>query len=507
MSRPERHDIRRHDIGRHDIEFLAPDESAFGESTNAEFVGLDSGRWSDDEPKRVGPRWPRGAAGALVIGLLAAGVIAADPWGNSASTPAPLPPAPSPAPSPAPAPAPSRAIPTETSTGTFVDDDQFAEGDPLADVPDTPIGFVLDTLPTRDWMFSGNYSIPDSETLQAFPLQIWAEPNATRTSLRWISIRVVEETQTLSPDAVRVTAGTRPAIVIDRSGVTIVRVDDDVRSLGYELEGFGMSLDAMLDLASSVDFVGEGLDVGPAGVHLEGMNLEFAGMRPPWSTAVFGNPKAVTNYFDTNDERGVEIAFRPATDGTDARLLLERTEHPGTFLLSGDPRQPVALRPMADGLVTVTGFRVDAETVTAIADSIRRATPDEWRSLIVRTNRGLGTGGREGRLDNRGQRGELSDGVPWNGAQTPRFVFGGSLTGNWYGEVTTPAGAVVQALSNPHFTVLVATVTWPNPERTLRVTVGDRPPVDITLEQLGEEPVFGAVFPFTEREPYTFELR
>lgn len=495
---------------RNRIEFLAPDERAFGESTNADFVGVDHDGWPDDDSHRRDRRtgsWPRRAAGAMVIGLLAAGVVAADPWDasqpNGAATtstaPAPSEPALS-------TPAPSTADGATDGSGRS-EPLVAATGDPLADVPVAPIGFVVDDLPSDDWVFTGNYSIPEAEMLTAWPFEIWADPGAARTSGRWLSIRALDETQLLFRDAARVTAGVRPAVLVTRSGVLIVRVDDTVLDRAYELEGFGLTREAMLELAAEIEVRSTGFDLGPAARHLDGMRLESAGERPPWSTAVLGNPGAVTNYFDTADELGIEVALRPATDGAEARLLLEPTALPDTFLLSGDPRQPVVVRPVAAGLVTVTGYRVDPATLTAIADSIRPATPEEWRSMIVRTNRGLDIPADDARDDDRGQRGQLADGTEWAGVQTPRFVYGGSPIGNWYGEVSTPNGALVQALANPHLTVLVATVTWPGTERTLRVSVGDAPPLDVPLEQLGDEPVFGAILPLPTLEPYTYELR
>jgi hypothetical protein len=484
----------------HEIEFLTPDVHAFGESTHAEFVGVDRNDRSDDDARVTGPRWPRRGAGALIVGLLAVGVVAAEPWADTddGATPGST---------VSPPPALAGSAPNRTASTTDGGERLTPATDPLADVPRSPVGFVVDQLPTDDWVFTGNYSVPEAEALPADPMEIWATPDATRTTGRWVSIRIVENVQHLAASATRTIAGTRPATVVDRSGVAIVRVDDADRGVAYELEGFGLSLEAMLDLAANVEVEGSSLDMGAASGRLEGMRLEVADLQPPWSTASLGKPRAVTNYFDIVGERGVEIALRPADASAATRLLLEPTDQRGTFLLSGDPWQPVALRPVADGLVTVTGYQVDHRSVTAIADSIRRASPDEWTSLIVRTNRGVDTAQTADRRDSRGQRGVLLDGSPWTGVQTPRFAFGGSPRGTWYGEVGPSVVTQVQALSNPRLTVLVATVAWPDPERTLRVTIGDRPMIEVPLEPLGDEPVFGAVFPFTELEPYTYELR
>lgn len=481
------------------IEFLAPDEGAFGASTHAEFVGVDSDDWPDDQRGRRGQRgsrWPRGAAGALVIGLIAAGIVAADPWGNSNVEPSPT--------TTTAAPRNTAATSGAATSGRVT---AAAPGDPLADVPISPIGYLVDELPSDDWVFTGTYSVADDTDLGASPMEVWAEPGATRTTRRWVSARALGDHQDLVADATRIAAGTREAIALDRSGVTVIRVEDPVRDLVYELEGFGLTLDAMVDLAAQIDQDADGLNFGSAEVHFAGMRLELASERPPWSTAVLGDPGAVTNYFDPVAERGIELAFRPVAAEPITGLFLEPTDQPGTFLLSGDTDQPVALRQFPDGLVTITGYRTDPATLTAVANSIRRATLDEWRSSIVLTNRGLEAPQRSSAPSDRAQRGVLDDGTDWLGIQTPRFVFGSSSTVGWYGEVATVTGGAVQALANPRLTVLVATVTRNDPARTLRVTVGEGPPVDVPLEQLGEEPIFGAVFPFTELGPYVYELR
>lgn len=161
--------------GRSDveIEFLAPDERAFGEGNVADFVGFDTGiedPFDDDAPAS---RWLGVAVAVTVTGLIAAGVVAAQPWNDDTAGP-PQPPSPA-----------ATTTTAMASTATVLPIDP----EPAPNTSATPAVYVLDPVPASLVLTESG---PGFDTNQPTGWgEVWAEPGATRTTGRWFSITLL----------------------------------------------------------------------------------------------------------------------------------------------------------------------------------------------------------------------------------------------------------------------------------------------------------------------------
>ncbi|MEZ5251769.1 MAG: hypothetical protein R2713_21950 [Ilumatobacteraceae bacterium] len=235
--------------GEVEIEFLAPRGDAFGERSTADFVGLDDqdlADWGDDDAPRT--RWSSVLAAMGVVGLLAGGVVAAEPWSGDDAAAAPTTSVPASAPTTVPRPA---SVPATEPT--------LPRGQPTG-----PAGFVPTEGSRQQVVWAMSFE-PGSTIWQAMASAVLVSgDDVTRTSGRWLAVDLAEGGrqgyQRLRPGGVRIAAGDRPALLtISADGVVRieVRVPEEPESV-VVVTGFGLDLAAMVAVAAEVGFVWEG---------------------------------------------------------------------------------------------------------------------------------------------------------------------------------------------------------------------------------------------------------
>ncbi len=228
------------------IEFLVPDERAFGPAegdslggsgAGTTFVGFDGDLWDDQPARSPRSRWLPILTGIAVTGLVVSGVVAAAPWSadDAAATP------------------------------TTVAEQTASNPTTLAAIPDAPVdpsltGWVLDPVPTgvRPTYLARSVDLRPDESGWG---EVWASPGATRASGRWFSLTLQPFVE-FSP--------TRPELwfavdVAGRPGHARVATDSVV-SLSYDagqpdssrlvtIDAYGMGLEEMTALADSIAIV------------------------------------------------------------------------------------------------------------------------------------------------------------------------------------------------------------------------------------------------------------
>ncbi|MGE0140806.1 MAG: hypothetical protein AB7R77_23630, partial [Ilumatobacteraceae bacterium] len=143
------------------VEFVEPRELAFGESSPAEFSGIDL----DDEPDHHDDRRGPGVTAvwvAVIVLMVAGGVVAASPWSGDGGN----------------------ADPTTTSVSGSV---QPPGAGRAATRGERPPGYVLDLVPT-DMTLQDAVNTTRGLDTAAAPAgwgEVWATDGATRTSGRW----------------------------------------------------------------------------------------------------------------------------------------------------------------------------------------------------------------------------------------------------------------------------------------------------------------------------------
>lgn len=502
-----------------EIEFLAPDSRAFGEAGQVDFTGFDGDDATefdlDEEPRSP---WLTAVAAIVVLGFIAAGVVAAAPWADDAAAPPPT----------TAAPPPTTALAPATTT------------DILQGIAVEPIGWVVDD-PPDGFEFSGAWSQPRTGMGSSL-LDVWLERPTEPTSGRWVTVQWSDYVEdTLTPDGARVVAGERPAVVsIDASRVTTVRAqvvapndgtDDDGESDGVEIRASGVELGLLIDLASRVqrDVVGvSNTGYGDGGLDLvdatDGLTLAWSGAPiPPGLLGAFGEPDATTGFYEPADGSGMQIEHRPV-DTTLLPLmpiLLREVPVPAEVAqqmnAAGRPATVYAVSPTddeqwlfatwvdGDEAVTVSSYDVDLTTVLATLASVRRAEPDEWVDLIERSQRGISFT-EAGPSPSAALQGSFADGTEWTSSFSATFFWIQTGADGWYSPVRIGDGAAVRRYADLDVDVIAATALWPSPARVMRVTVGDAAPVDVPLVQMGDGPIFAGLFVQREIAPISVEL-
>lgn len=306
------------------IEFLPPREDAFGERDGAAFVGLDGDdddRWDDDPPAS---RWASLVAAVTVFGLLTAGVVAAAPWRDDTAD-------------------------RDTTPPTTVASDPTTPGRAGTATTATVATEVLDPSVTG-WLFdppvAGQRLVSvvdpgdDVDRFDAGWAEVWASPDATRTSGRWLSITLQPTGRSdgsggwgdgaferLEPGWFPVDDAGRPARAsVGRDGVvqlSVTRTAADGAQL-LTIDGFGFTVPQLIELAStvSVDDRGPGADDD----------------RP-----VFGRPDLLS---------GLEsIAALPSPFDLVDGVLLGPSSGGGVFYVGPDPTDVTLLRERPIGSV------------------------------------------------------------------------------------------------------------------------------------------------------------
>ncbi|MEY4230491.1 MAG: hypothetical protein RLZZ362_1340 [Actinomycetota bacterium] len=497
-----------------EIEFLAPDSRAFGEATQVDFAGFDGDDATEfDLDEETRSRWLTAVAAIVVLGLVAAGVVAAAPWADDAAAPPPTTVAPPPI---------TVFAPTETT-------------DILQGIAVEPIGWVVDD-PPDGFEFSGAWSQPRTGVMSSL-LDVWLERPTEPTSGRWVTVQWSDYLgDTLTPDGARVVADGRPAVVsIDADGVTTVRArvvpQGDGESDGVEIRASGVELGLLIDLAGRVqrDVVGvsnsgygdSGLDVVDA---TDGLTLAWSGTPiSPGLFGAFGDPDAMTGLYGPADGSGIWIELRPVDTTLLALMpiLLREVPLPNELARQmkavGRPATVYAVSPTddeqwlfatwvdGDEAVTISSYDVDLTTVLATLASTRRAEPDEWVDLIERSQRVISFD-EAGPSPSASQQGAFADGTEWTSSFAATFFWIRTGADGWYSPIRIGNGAAVRRYADVDVDVIAATAQWPSPARVMRVTVGGAAPVDVPLVQMGDEPTFAGLFVQREIAPISVEL-
>jgi hypothetical protein len=501
-----------------EIEFLAPDGRAFGEAAQVDFAGFDGDDAAEfdlaEEPRS---RWLTAVAAIVVLGFVAAGVVAAAPWADDTAAPPPT----------------TVASPPTTVSAPATTTD-ILEG-----IPVEPIGWVVNDLPDG-FEFAGAWSQPSSGVSSSL-LDVWLERPAEPTSGRWVTVRWSDYPGgTLTPDGARVVAGERPAVVsIDASGVTTVRAQvvppndgaDDGESDGVEIRASGVELGLLIDLAGRVqrDVVGvSNSDYGDGGLDVvdatDGLTLAWSGTPiSRWGFGAFGEPDASTGFYGPADGSGIWIEPRPV-DTTLLALMpillrevplpaevaqqMKAVGRPATVYTVGttdDEQWLFATWIDGDEAVTISSYDVDVTTVLATLASVRRAEPDEWVDLIEQTQRGISFD-EAGPSPSASLQGTFTDGTEWTSSFAATYFYIRTRDVGWGTPVRISDGAAVRRYADVDGDVIAATAQWPSPARVMRVTVGDAAPVDVPLVQMGDEPIFVGLFVQREIAPISVEL-
>ena len=226
------------------IEFLTPDERAFGPTDGgdgglgATFVGFDGDQWADQPDSTARSSWVGAMAGVAVTALLVGGVLAAAPWsGDDASA----------GPTTVVLQATTVPLPTlRTGTATPVDASRT--------------GWLLDPVPVglRPRYFARAEDLGGDGSAWG---EVWASPGATRVSGRWFSLTLLPFRE-FSPGRPE---RWFPVDVAGRPGHARVAADGVV-SLTYDagaidssrlvsIDAYGMGLEQMTALADSIAIV------------------------------------------------------------------------------------------------------------------------------------------------------------------------------------------------------------------------------------------------------------
>jgi hypothetical protein len=503
------------------IEFLPPNDAAFGGSGGADFVGfdgVDDDVFGDDGP---GSRWLPVLASIVVLGLLGAGVIAAAPWDDGATATPPTTTAPT-----------STTVPSPTTTERVLDVESAG-----------PPGYVLND--PGPWHLAGAWTNGSGERPpEAYAddrFDLWTTPGATRTSGRWMAISTQQSRgsyEEVWPNGVRVAAGLDTGVVVSS--------DDGVTKLSFtasdetpfEIGGFGFELSDLLAVAATVhgaddntisygaltDGVLSGLTPGVSelvpyggvgvynllaqplsGVYYMGddydMSIDLQVSRPTQiDTAVYDFLMRPVTAMGVADQVALDTMAR---GGRPVRLMTV-PESPGTLMASWmDEREAV----------TFSTYGVSVSTLIGLLPQARLTEPTEWADLVDRTNRG------EINYDvpavdqpaptQIGVRADGSNSPYWNLQMTadPATISISADQTGWGGPLGDISSAPqVRHFSSKSITFVVGTAEWPNTARVMRVTLEGMPPVDVPMVQVGDSTVYAAGYAFAELLPDTVEF-
>lgn len=489
-----------------DIEFLAPDSRAFGEAASTDFVGFDDDAAGFDEDPPPS-RWLAAIAALVVCGLIAAGVIAASPWSDQAATP------------------PTTTVPVPSTTAP----PPPTTADILDGVPVSPSGWVVDDMPDG-LEFAGAWSAPGMDYDES-ALDVWVDRPDDPTAGRWVVVRWddVADNGLLVRDASRFDIGGHPAMVwTDASGVTsvwatITKLGNGSPS-GIDVRANGVDLGALVDLVGRVERTPAGISYGADTPQaLVGFTLAWSGPTTAGRTGAFGEPDSQTLLFDPSNGSGLQLHHSrvdptllpymslllpevPLAD--DAALQMQALGRPVTVYAMGqqDDRSLFATWVQGDQAVTVRSFGLDQSAVLAVLAAARPAEQDEWVRLVERTQRGLPFQ-ETGPSASATLTGTLSDGSRWSSSFAASYFWvSDNASRGWYTSAGVPDGAGVRRYAALDADIVTATAMWPNPARTMRVTVGGAAPVDVPMVQVGDGPIFVAMFVQLEVGPIEVQL-
>ena len=384
------------------IEFLPPDEHAFGGADGTTFHGLDDepdwGADPDDDTPRS--RWATLVAALTVVGLLTAGVVAAAPWAGDDSATAPT------------------TVPTTLPVAPPTTSDRGTDGRDTVTTAPAPIdptvrGWLLDPPVAGQRLVA---LADPGQFVDPLPLgwgEVWASPDATRTTGRWISITVLEDRgrepfDPVDAAAIPVDDAGRPArAVFARDGVLQLQLlrDGDAAPRFVTIDAFGFTVPGLLELAAGLT-----LDTGRPGADddrpvvgrpelLDGLeriaaeptsidlvDAVFFGSRPGASAWYEGpDPRDVTLLVDrpagSVDRRLEALAFTSGLRDGAATWALFDGFRPDDYAVGERAVEQFDLRVVrfttgGDEVVLVTTLAGGA--LPALLDDVRRVTAEEW---------------------------------------------------------------------------------------------------------------------------------
>lgn len=509
-----------------DIEFLAPNDAAFGASGTADFVGLDghdlAGFGTDDAPRSP---WLGALAGVVVTALVVGGVIAAAPWsgGPDAAPPSTT--------------VPSTSIAPSTTPVTTAAEPTLSEQ--LGGAANFPVGWVLDD-PGRDLAFAGAYSYPNtivSRGPDGDRIELWATPEAERTKGRWMAISSMISQAGYEPlvaGAIRLDIDGRPALLTPASDATFSLLFTGIDGTPYAIVGFGFTLDELVHVAGTVTMDRTTIAYGEldaSGGPLDPLD-QLISTSAPWGGlggAIGGFAEASSHYYDSRADGFVTVQRGPVTPGTDvlASFVLadggvnnlgpggsmtvvttagdSRTITVGVLSsLSGGIAQSV-VRFVEDGQqITLSGWGTSPSTLVDLAPRVRQATSAEWTQLVIESQQGTNFGARDNVTEL--GRGTLADGRLWQSEVNGRWL---QIYGEDFGPqvlLTDRPMPDLRVYSTPTASFVVATSAWPGTAVTLRVTVRDQAPVEVPLVEVGDTRRLMAVHGFSETGAFVAEL-
>ncbi|MEK7425257.1 MAG: hypothetical protein AAB131_15610 [Actinomycetota bacterium] len=523
MSTPRRSSTRE----AAGIEFLAPNDAAFGASGTADFVGLaghDVAEFGDADAPRSA--WLGALAGVVVTALVVGGVIAAAPW---SSGPDGAPPATT---------APSTSIVPTTTPATTAGEPTLSEQ--LGGAPVDPVGWVLDDTGT-ELAFAGAYSDPNASSSRGPDedrIDLWATPGATRTTGRWMAISSMIGQAGYEPlvaDAIRLDVAGGPALLTAAGDATFSLLFTGADGTPYEIVGFGLTLDELVHVAGTVTMdhstiVYGGLDA-PGGP-LDPLD-QLISTSSPWGGlggAFGGFAEASSDYYDSRAERFVFVQRGPVTPGTDvlASFVLSgggmSNLGPGgsmTIVTTAGDARTIAVgvlsnapggspqsvvRFVEDGQqITLLGWGTSLSALVELASRVHQATSEEWTRLVIESQQAFNVGSPNSTVTQLGG-GTLADGRAWQSTGDGKWL---QIYGEHFGSqvrLTDRPMPDLRVYSTPTASFVVATSAWPGTAVTLRVTVHDQAPVEVPLVEVGDTRRLMAVHGFSETGAFGAEL-
>ena len=433
---------------------------------------------------------------------------------------------------------------------------------PSGDVPTTadtapqlPPGYLIDPVPAG---YTLAYVGSDTGQDGAPPgwLDMWATPNATRTSGKWIALASrTNDTFGGSPlqRSRRADIGHRPAIVTtdpDGTQWTSVPAGDamlDIASHGLSDDDIGVIVgDLTFRPDSQPDY---GTDASHA---LNGFDLLVSHpINPsPLAFSLISAASTTVEYSTDNTEINVIVSNQSSADFAADLLLRAPPATPNATQPSADRHVSVGTHPAITGqtgilpnasnfvewhdgthTVSVSSSELDIDTLVSLAGGIRQATASEWVDAVRTIATRQPTGGRT----SYGASAQLGPDAVVIGDQTmtsgsdvkvtldPTGIGTLAITTSHPSNATTttsptsafstdgliapgPTADPNQPLQTYQFrdqTVLIYLAT-PGTAATLRVTIDGHPPVDTTIVNVGT--LAAASYAFSDYGHFTAEL-
>jgi hypothetical protein len=524
--------MARHTSVGDQIEFLAPNDTAFGMADVADFVGFDGAddRPFGDEPPRS--RWLPTIVGLVIVGLVGAGIVAAAPWddGGAQTTPTTS----------------VSTRPTTPETTVAVSTPQPVTTTvvrPISADEAGPPGLVFDDpgpfrLASAGRLGSDYESVGTGTGTDAFDL--WTSADAARAAGRWLAFSSTHDgVDRARPDSTRLMVNDLPALLsVAPDGVfTLLFVALD--GTWYELMGFGFGLPDLVTIAAHISLGTDGttlfgtLPDGIMGGLTHAISREIQYLGEPFDLVVT-SPTLVS--YDTADAtQFVGLGLLAHSAETDALLRLmppvavapgaaehaildemDRTGAPVQIAGSSlAPDYSIATWSSPAGRVFVWGYNVPIATLVAVLPQVRLAGDAEWLDMLNRSAQGElqpADGGESSRGSQPTTIGvvELSNSTtPWRIEMMtePSMVFANNQQmgwGNQLGQITSVP--TLHRMSSPDATFLIATAGWPNEARTVRVTLDGVSPVEVPMVQLGDTPTFAVVYAYDQLIGGTIEF-